>query len=105
MRTDRHLSRRAILRAGMAAAVGGIGAAGLLACGEAQVAEKAATKEVTAAKAAEFDWKRYSGESIYTVFQAHPWSTAVQTHVPEFEEMTGIKVNYEEMPEQQALRS
>ena len=58
-----------------------------------------------AAFAAEDDALRaYEGTTINVMLENHPASTAIKELIPEFEEMTGIKVNceilpYEEMPE------
>jgi multiple sugar transport system substrate-binding protein len=49
-----------------------------------------------------FDWQRFKGQSIYILFPKHPWCTVVQEAIPEFEKLTGIKVVYEDIPEQQA---
>jgi multiple sugar transport system substrate-binding protein len=49
-----------------------------------------------------FDWKRYSGTTIQVLFSSHPWATVVEEHVGEFEQLTGIKVQLEVLPEQQA---
>jgi len=50
MRAAMGLSRRAVLRAGMAGLVGGVGAAALAACGERQIVEKVVTQTVEVVK-------------------------------------------------------
>jgi multiple sugar transport system substrate-binding protein len=48
-----------------------------------------------------FDWKKHAGESI-TVFSAEqPVTQLLQEMLPEFEELTGIKVDYQVMTEDQ----
>jgi len=49
-----------------------------------------------------FDWKAYEGTRIKVILAQHPWASLVQGHIGEFEELTGIKVNLEIFPEQQA---
>ena len=51
---------------------------------------------------ANFDWKQFSGESLTILFSKHPWSTAAEEALPMFTETTGIKVNFEDLPEIQA---
>ncbi|HWK76860.1 sugar ABC transporter substrate-binding protein [Microbacterium sp.] len=48
-----------------------------------------------------FDWKRYDGESIRFVAGLQPWQAAVEPLIPEFEELTGITVETEALPEDQ----
>jgi ABC-type glycerol-3-phosphate transport system substrate-binding protein len=51
--------------------------------------------------ASKFNWKRFSGQSINAFFDSHPWQQAVQPLIPEFEKLTGIKVNVTVLPESQ----
>jgi multiple sugar transport system substrate-binding protein len=51
---------------------------------------------------AKFDWKKYSGTSLNVILSTNTWSDAIIPKIPEFEQKTGIKVNVEELPEQQA---
>ncbi len=46
-----------------------------------------------------FDWKNYSGSELNILMSQHPLSAAIQEHVPEFEELTGIDVNIESLSE------
>ncbi len=48
-----------------------------------------------------FDWKKYAGTEIRVMVSKAPMADAYRKHLPEFEEMTGIKVNYEVYPEDQ----
>lgn len=50
----------------------------------------------TQAVAAKFDWKKYNGTTIRVfVPQAGPMEPIIKPAIPEFEQATGIKVNYE----------
>lgn len=53
----------------------------------------------TTAASGEFDWKALSGDEINIGFSAHPLSDALIEVIPEFEDLTGITVNYEVAPE------
>lgn len=46
-----------------------------------------------------FDWKAYDGTTINVLFNEHTYSAAVIEKIPEFEELTGIKVEYSTTPE------
>ncbi len=82
---DRSLSRRNVLRGGAGAAM----AAGLA---------KAAP---TRAQDAEFDWKQFDGEEITVLLATSPRADILTNNQAEFEELTGIKVNADVVPEQQ----
>ena len=49
-----------------------------------------------------FDWKRYSGQSIEVHLVKSPRGDLLQKYQKEFEDMTGIKVGSEQVPEQQS---
>ena len=49
--------------------------------------------------AEDFDWKNYEGTTINVMFNEHNYSKAVIEKIPEFEELTGIKVKYSSTPE------
>jgi multiple sugar transport system substrate-binding protein len=53
------------------------------------------------ASAQSFDWQKYSGSTINVNLAKQPWSDFLAPHVGEFEELTGIKVNLEVLPEDQ----
>jgi multiple sugar transport system substrate-binding protein len=40
-----------------------------------------------------FDWKQAAGTEITLLASEHPWTAGVREHLPEFEALTGIKVN------------
>ena len=48
-----------------------------------------------------FDWKQFKGQSIEVNYQLSPRGDLVRTHVKDFEELTGIKLGFEQIPEQQ----
>jgi multiple sugar transport system substrate-binding protein len=48
-----------------------------------------------------FNWKQFKGQKIEVNLQKSPRSDVLQKFQPEFEEMTGIKVGAEQIPEQQ----
>jgi len=50
---------------------------------------------------AAFDWKKYQGKTIRVMVSKAPMADMYRKYLPEFEEMTGIKVQYEIYPEDQ----
>jgi multiple sugar transport system substrate-binding protein len=48
-----------------------------------------------------FDWKQCKGQSIEVNFQLSPRGDLAKRTIPRFEELTGIKVGFEQIPEQQ----
>lgn len=48
-----------------------------------------------------FDWKQFKGQSIEVNYQLSPRGDLVRNHIKEFEELTGIKAGFEQIPEQQ----
>jgi multiple sugar transport system substrate-binding protein len=48
-----------------------------------------------------FDWKQFKGESIEVNFQLSPRGDLLKRNMPKFEELTGITVGFEQIPEQQ----
>ncbi len=49
-----------------------------------------------------FNWKRFAGTNVRFMLDAHDWSTdLVPSRLPEFEQLTGIKVGWEVYPEDQ----
>lgn len=49
-------------------------------------------EQTRAAASGEFDWKQFEGQSIVTCFPNHVTYNALMPLIPEFEELTGIKV-------------
>src|ERR1700726_566957 len=71
----------------------------LLAASAAVVAAPAIVERANAQSA--FDWKQFKGQSIEVNFQLSPRGDLARTHMKEFEELTGMKVGFEQIPEQQ----
>jgi multiple sugar transport system substrate-binding protein len=55
----------------------------------------------TAVGATAFDWKRYSGQTIRYLDWNGTWSTFINKRKAEFEALTGIKVAWELLPQEQ----
>jgi multiple sugar transport system substrate-binding protein len=53
------------------------------------------------ARAADFDWKRFSGAQLRFMVSTHPWTEWAHKQLPSLEETTGIKVNWEILYEDQ----
>jgi multiple sugar transport system substrate-binding protein len=56
---------------------------------------------VSAASAADFDWKRFNGSQLRFMVSVHPWTEWAQKQLPALEAETGIKVNLEILYEDQ----
>lgn len=85
-------SRRTILRAGAAAIA------------SSAVAVSPVSRRVSAQStpaASDFDWQRYAGQTINVLLALSPRSDLLVEYEPEFEELTGITVNSDVVPEQQ----
>ncbi len=65
-------------------------------------ATKAPVVSPTATKSAAFDWKRFKGEKIEATFTSGMLVDVILKNLKEFEELTGITVGAEQIPEQQA---
>lgn len=52
---------------------------------------------------AKIDWKQFAGQDINILLVRHPWQEAIEPLIPQFEELTGIKVNLRKLPEPQFL--
>src|SRR3984885_4528444 len=48
-----------------------------------------------------FDWKQCKGQEIEVNFQLSPRGDLAKRSIPKFEELTGMKVGFEQIPEQQ----
>jgi multiple sugar transport system substrate-binding protein len=55
----------------------------------------------TANAQSKFDWKQFKGQTIVVSLTKNPRADTLQKHQKEFEAMTGITVESEQMPEQQ----
>jgi multiple sugar transport system substrate-binding protein len=54
------------------------------------------------AAAASFDWQRFKGTTIRMFVSLNPVNEPVKAGIADFEKLTGIKVNFEELPENNA---
>jgi multiple sugar transport system substrate-binding protein len=61
----------------------------------------AASVTVTAAHAADFDWKKFQGKTITFLANNNPVSQALLTHKADFEKLTGITLKVDGYQEQQ----
>lgn len=57
--------------------------------------------EMAMSAGADFDWQQRAGETIVIGLSEHPWTDAFLPHLPEFEELTGINVEYQIFSEPQ----
>lgn len=48
-----------------------------------------------------FNWKKFAGQTINVSLAKQPWSDFITPKIPEFEQLTGIKVKLEVLPEDQ----
>ncbi|OGO62897.1 MAG: hypothetical protein A2Z45_11600 [Chloroflexi bacterium RBG_19FT_COMBO_55_16] len=46
-----------------------------------------------------FDWRQAEGQTVRLLLSAHPWQAALEEKIPEFEELTGIKVEVNTLAE------
>jgi multiple sugar transport system substrate-binding protein len=63
------------------------------------IAGPAIVEKVGAADA--FDWKQFKGQKIEVNYQLSPRADVAKASLKEFEELTGIRVGFEQIPEQQ----
>ncbi|CAN5749835.1 sugar ABC transporter substrate-binding protein [soil metagenome] len=56
---------------------------------------------VSSVSAQDFDWRQFEGQEIRFLMNRHPFTDFLEPLVPEFEELTGIKVTLEVFPEDQ----
>ncbi len=78
---------------------GALGTAGLLLAGRRQAAE--ATPSVIPSAQGGFDWRKYEGTQIRLLANAHPWTDTIKPRLGDFQDLTGIKVVEEDLPETQ----
>ena len=71
----------------------------LLAAAASALAAPAIVERANAQSA--FDWKQFKGQSIEVNYQLSPRGDVAKAHLKEFEELTGMKVGFEQIPEQQ----
>ena len=83
------MTRREAIRLGTAAVVGA-------AAGTAM-----APFASTPVQAESVNWQRYKGTTLSLLFYKHPWVDEIQKYFPEFESLTGMKIQHEVIPEVQ----
>jgi multiple sugar transport system substrate-binding protein len=66
-------------------------------------AKEEVKEEAPAPAAAGFDWRKYEGTKIRVAMVSQPWSQFLESedYLAQFEELTGIDVTYEILPEDQ----
>ena len=82
--TERRIGRRDALKL---LAAGGVGLAGV--------------RGSASAATSSFDWKKYAGRTIRVLMAKQPATDFIEPFIPEFEQLTGIKVNREKLGEDQ----
>ena len=86
--TQPHGSKGAITRRSVLGAATAAGTLGLFSIGSSRAA-------------GEFDWKRYKGQHIEVAFPQSVIGSFLAARHGEFEQLTGIDVGFQQMPEQQ----
>ncbi|MHB1007572.1 MAG: extracellular solute-binding protein [Chloroflexota bacterium] len=65
-------------------------------------ATQAPAQVTPAPSKAEFDWMQHKGKSLVVVVPTAPYQAVLQKLVPDFQTKTGIQVDFQQVPEQQA---
>ncbi|MGG7565497.1 hypothetical protein ACQ5SO_04960 [Rhodovulum sp. DZ06] len=78
------VSRRGLLR--------GLGAMGVTAAAAGTLVNAAATRALAQNG---FDWKKHSGKTVKLLLNKRPYPDAMIANLPNFEAMTGMKVEYD----------
>ncbi len=74
----------------------------LLKVGVATVAGASLGSSVSSpAEAVTVNWQRYKGTTLSLLFYKHPWVDEIIKYFPEFESLTGMRLQYEVIPEVQ----
>ena len=50
-----------------------------------------------------FDWEKAKGETLNVILNRHPWTDSTESLFPEFEKLTGIKLNYDILTEDEYM--
>ncbi|HKV43208.1 MAG TPA: sugar ABC transporter substrate-binding protein [bacterium] len=79
------MTRRQVMKLGAAAAMGAA----------------ASPLALSPATAESVNWQRYKGTTLSLLFYKHPWVDEIEKHFPEFESLTGMKIQHEVIPEVQ----
>lgn len=90
----------------VAGSIVGCGSSNTAATGEAATTTAAAAESAGAAgdasaeaTAGEFNWRAFEGTELDVLFSEHTYANAVEKKLTDFEDLTGIKVNFSTMPE------
>jgi multiple sugar transport system substrate-binding protein len=51
----------------------------------------------------DIDWRQFEGDELNIIFFNHPWQEQVMPLIPEFEALTGIKVNATKLPHDEGM--
>ena len=96
--SDTH-DRRTFLKATSAGLLAGL--AGCTRGGDGSAESTPAEIELGKYQEADIDWSQFDGTQINIGAVQHPWVDAIKPAVPVFEELTGITVNWNVLPENQ----
>lgn len=99
MPLGRRLSQRAFLTvaaAGMSALLSACGA-GATASPSAPASLSPTASTATSPSPEAFDWRRYEGTTITALFSNNPQAGVIESLIPEFEELTGITVEFQSL--------
>lgn len=103
----RQFTRRELLRDG-AYGASALGAMYILAaCGVGGNTSKALSthlKKISGYSNATIDWGQFSGQTLTLGFETHPFTTGIKPLIPEFEQLTGIKVDMQVSNENELLQ-
>lgn len=92
------------LRSAAIVAAIGVAATGLAACGSSASSEEPAASGGSDLRAGEqYDPRAFEGQTVNLLLIEHPFVAALEPLIPQFEEQTGIDVNYEVFSEQQGF--
>ncbi|MEF9916028.1 MAG: sugar ABC transporter substrate-binding protein [Lachnospiraceae bacterium] len=72
----------------------------LVGCGGKTTADTEDKEDKSSGKAEDFDWKAHEGTTLNVMFNEHTYSKAVIAKIKDFEDLTGIKVEYSSTPEE-----
>jgi multiple sugar transport system substrate-binding protein len=100
--STRSVSRRKFLKISATVGAGVTALPWLASCAPAQMPAAAPEAMPEDVAPTEFDWQRYAGEEIEVTFTLGNLVDVLLEHQQEFEDLTGIKVGAEQIPEQQA---
>jgi len=51
----------------------------------------------------DIDWRQFEGDTIKILFIGHPWQEAIMPLLPEFTELTGIKIDWSKLPHEESM--